>query len=68
MRSDVPLQVGVHDKLFRTVWAFEVLARRVCAEVELQIGGVCKALIAVRTLKGSLTRMGALVLLEIRCL
>lgn len=63
MGTDVPLQVGVHDKLLRAVWAFEVLARGVCAKVELQVGGVCKAFIAVCALKGSLTRMGAFMLL-----
>lgn len=31
--------------------------------MELKVGGVCKAFIAVCTLKGSLTRMGALMLL-----
>lgn len=64
MRTDVPLQVGVHDKLLRAVRAFVVLARGMCAKMELKVGGVCKALIAVCTLKGSLTRMGAFVLLS----
>lgn len=31
--------------------------------MELKVGGVCKAFIAVRALKGSLTRMGTLMLL-----
>lgn len=34
--------------------------------MELKVGGVCKALIAVCTLKGSLARMGALMLLSDR--
>ena len=64
MGADVPLQVGVHDKLFGAVRAFEVLARGVCAKVELKVGGVCKAFIAVCALKGSLSGMGAFMLLS----
>lgn len=63
MGSDVPLQIGVHDKLLGAVRAFEVLARRVCAKVKLEVGRVCKAFIAVRALEGSLPRMGAFMLL-----
>lgn len=62
MGSNVPLQIGVHDKLFRAIWAFEVFARGVCAKVELKVGRVRKAFIAMCALKGSLTRMGAFML------
>lgn len=65
MGTDVPLQVGVHHKLLRAVRAFEVLTGGVCAKVELEVGGVCKAFIAVCALKGSLTRMGAFMLFEV---
>lgn len=62
MGAYVPLQVGVHDELLGAVRTFEVFARGVCPKVELKIGGVCKAFIAVRALERSLTRMGAFVL------
>lgn len=63
MGTDVPLQVGVHDKLLRAVWAFEVLSCGVCAEMKLKIGRVCEAFSAMCALKGSFSRMGAFVLL-----
>lgn len=63
MGTDVPLQVGVHDELLGAVRAFEVLACGVCAKVELEIGGVGKAFIAVCALERSLTRVGAFMLL-----
>lgn len=63
MGTDVPLQVGVHDKLLRAVWAFEVFSCGVCAEVKLKIGRVCEAFSAMCALKGSFSRMGAFVLL-----
>lgn len=62
MGAYVSLQVGVHDELLRAVWTFKVLTGGVCPKVELKIGGVCKALIAVCALERSLTRMGAFVL------
>lgn len=62
MGTDVPLQVRVHDKLLRAVWAFVVLARGVCAKVELKVGGVCKAFTAVCALERSLARMGSFML------
>lgn len=63
MGADVPLQVGVHDKLLGAVWAFEVLPRGVRAEVKLEIGRVREAFRAMCALKGSFPRMGAFVLL-----
>lgn len=66
MGADVPLQVGVHDKLLRTVRTFEVFSRGVRAEVKLEVGRVREALGAVRALKGSFSRMGALMLLKTR--
>lgn len=66
MGADVPLQVGVHDKLLRAVRAFEVFSRGVRAEVQLKIGRVREALGAMRALKGSFSRVGALVLLKTR--
>lgn len=55
MGTDVPLQVGVHDKFLRAVWAFKVLACGVSAKVELEIGRVCKAFSAMCALKWSFT-------------
>lgn len=66
MGADVPLQVGVHDKLLRAVRTFEVFSGGVRAEVKLEIGRVREALGAMRALKGSFSRMGALVLLKTR--
>lgn len=63
MGADVPLQVGVHDKLLRAVWTFEVFSCGVRAEVKLKIGRVREALGAMRALKGSFSRMGAFMLL-----
>lgn len=63
MGTDVPLQVGVHDKLLRAVGAFEVFPRGVRAEVKLEVGRVREAFRAMCALKGSFSRMGAFVLL-----
>lgn len=65
MGTDVSLQVGVHDKLFGAVRAFVVFERRVCAKVELKVGGVCKTFTAACALERSLARMGSFMLLEI---
>lgn len=62
MRADVPLQVGVHDELLGAVGAAEVLAGGVRAHVELKVGRVREALVAVRALERPLTRVGAFVL------
>lgn len=66
MGADVPLQVGVHDKLLRAVRTFEVFSCGVRAEVKLEIGRVREALGAMRALKGSFSRMGAFMLLKTR--
>lgn len=63
MGADVPLQVGVHDKLLRAVRTFEVFSCGVRAEVKLQIGRVCEAFSAMCALKGSFSRVGAFMLL-----
>lgn len=65
MRADVPLKVGVHDKLLEAVGALEVLAGGVCAEVELEVGGVGEGFVAVSALEWSLSRVGALMLFEV---
>lgn len=66
MGADVPLQVGVHDKLLGAVRTFEVFSCGVRAEVKLKIGRVREALGAMRALKGSFSRMGAFMLLKTR--
>ena len=54
MGPEVPLQVGVHDKLLAAVRALEILARGVRAQVQLQVGRVREALVALAALKGPL--------------